>query len=100
MFVVVWQQPLGPRVAVQPVIYTMATSTQQHINVTDLDVQQLADVRRQLDEVRTCLSRGSLSSQLIGTVGVDASHQLVHSTEAGSGKVQVMHRQCGRSKTE
>jgi len=49
MFVVVWQQPL------QPVIY-MATSTQQHINVADLDVQQLADVRRQLDEELTHLT--------------------------------------------
>lgn len=92
MFVVVWQQPLRPRVAIQPVINTMATSTQQPISVTDLDVQQLADVRRQLDEVRGRPPLGSPSLQLIGTTGIDASHQLVHSTETGSGKVQVMHR--------
>jgi S-adenosylhomocysteine hydrolase len=30
----------------------MAATTQQQISVTDLDVPQLADVRRQLDEVR------------------------------------------------
>lgn len=30
----------------------MAAGTQQQISVTDLDVPQLADVRRQLDEVR------------------------------------------------
>jgi hypothetical protein len=92
MFVVVWLQPLRPQVAIQLVIYTMATNTQQPVSVADLDVQQLADVRRQLDEVRACPPCRSPSSQLIGTVGVDASHQLVHSTETGSGKIQVMHR--------
>ena len=91
MFVVVWQRPPRPRVAIQRVIYTMATSTQQPISVTDLDVQQLADVRRQLDEVRSHPPLRSPSLQLIGIAGVDASHQFVHSTETGSGKVQVMH---------
>ena len=33
----------------------MATDAQQQIRVTDLDVPQLADVRRQLDEVRSRL---------------------------------------------
>lgn len=30
----------------------MAANPQQQVRVTDLDVPQLADVRRQLDEVR------------------------------------------------
>ncbi|KAF9645250.1 Prefoldin-domain-containing protein [Thelephora ganbajun] len=34
----------------------MATNTQQQISVTDLDVPQLADVRRQLDEELTHLT--------------------------------------------
>lgn len=32
----------------------MAANAQQQIKVTDLDIPQLADVRRQLDEVRLC----------------------------------------------
>ena len=52
MFVIVWQglfrlleSAIRPQSA-------MAAGTQQQISVTDLDVPQLADVRRQLDEVR------------------------------------------------
>lgn len=37
----------------------MAANAQQQIKVTDLDVSQLADVRRQLDEVRLRLQRRS-----------------------------------------
>jgi len=73
----------------------MAATAQQQISVTDLDVSQLADVQRQLDEVRLCPPCRSPPSQLIGNAGVDASHQLVHPTETGPGKVQVMYRQCG-----
>ena len=72
----------------------MATNTQQQISVTDLDVPQLADVRRQLDEVCPRPPRRSPLSQLIGTAGVDAPLQLVHPAETGSGEIQVMHRQC------
>lgn len=78
----------------------MAANAQQQISVTDLDVAQLADVRRQLDEVRLRSPHGSSLSQLIGTPGVDAPHQLVHPTETGSGKIQVMYRQRGRSEAE
>jgi hypothetical protein len=73
----------------------MAVNAQQQIRVADLDVSQLADVRRQLDEVLPVSRRRSPFSQLIKTTGVDASLQLVQSVEAGSGKVQVLYRQRG-----
>ena len=75
----------------------MAANAQQQISVTDLDIPQLADVRRQLDEVCSRLTCRPLSPQLIGTAGVDTPHQLVHSVETGSGEVQVVYRQCSRS---
>jgi hypothetical protein len=43
----------------------MAANTQQQIKVTDLDIPQLADIRRQLDEVRLFSPLRSSSLQLI-----------------------------------
>ena len=97
MFVVVWREPLRRRPTLGNLLSTMAANPQQ-ISVTDLDVPQLAEVRRQLDEVRLCRPGRSSSSQLMETAGADAPHQLIHPTETGSGKVQVLYRQRGRNK--
>ena len=71
----------------------MASTTSpqpQQINVTDLDLTQLADVRRQLEEVRRTrmCPFGLPHPSISGTV---SPHEFICATEAGAGEVQGMH---------
>ena len=69
----------------------------QTINVGDLDLAQLADVRRQLEEVRfyrlcihtTQMSNAKLASLLV-SLGTYPPYELVHAAEAGASKVQIL----------
>ena len=73
-----------------------SSSTQsQQIAVTDLDLPQLSDVRRQLEEVRvlpaSCLNCAHHHRVLVGT---KPPHKLVYTAEAGAGEVQGLRREC------
>ena len=72
----------------------------QQINVTDLDVPQLADVRKQLDEVRPTASprkaRLTLAppvspSALHPLIGAHPSVKLIRTATTSAGQVQGMH---------
>ena len=72
----------------------MATPQPQQVNLADLNLAQLGEVRKQLDEVRIVSStRSYMGTKPLHTrAGAATSHQLVRSTQASPGKVQVMHR--------
>lgn len=76
------------------------TSQPQQIAVTDLDLPQLSDVKRQLEEVGEQLDAAifCVDHSTIFITGIDAPHKFVHSTEAGPSKVQVLYRECARNK--
>jgi hypothetical protein len=62
---------------------------QQTINVADLAVPQLMDVKRQLDQVSSMVSyQLHLSLELF--TGVGAFDVVVHPTKAGASKVPIM----------
>lgn len=74
-----------------------ASPQPQQINVTDLDLPQLAEVKKQLEEVR-----GTRTSQRIATnlldlalliprTGTQPPYELVHTAQASSGQVQSVH---------
>jgi hypothetical protein len=84
------------------------SSTQQQqgqtINVADLDLAQLADVRRQLEEVHcsfyTRMYVRAEVEELIcffiwreRLLGTQPPHELVHSAQAGTGKIPVVRRE-------
>jgi len=66
-------------------------SQPQQINVADLNLQQLSDVRRQLEEVACTVRYILCISDCLA--GAEPPHQLVRSAEASTSKVQVMHRE-------
>ena len=71
----------------------MAQATPQQINVGDLDISQLADVRRQLEEV-SCANMRAVVMDLIcapAIPGIEPSHELVRSAQGGGGEVQGVH---------
>ena len=72
---------------------TMASQSQQ-IAVTDLDLPQLSDVKRQLEEVNGNLFYLRIHSADHSMIGIDPPHKLIYSAQAGAGKVQVMHWEC------
>ena len=78
----------------------MAAPQPQQINVADLDIQQLADVRRQLEEVNFPLfSRvdSADSDILVCTYpGTESPYQFLCPTQTGSVEIQVMSRECCR----
>ena len=76
----------------------MASSQPQQINVSDLDIQQLADVRRQLEEVTSFLS--GAAPILNVTSGTKSLDQFLCSTQAGSVKIQVLPRERRRNQTQ
>lgn len=69
---------------------TMASQAQQ-VNVTDLDLSQLSEVRKQLEDVRP--HNDSLDGDTDLTAGIDTSHQLLRAAEASAGQVQGVHRE-------
>ena len=80
----------------------MSSPPTQQINVADLDVPQLADVRRQLEEVRlpTLQSRvayehGCSLDPVHATAGAHPSSELVHAAATGAGQVPLVHRERG-----
>jgi hypothetical protein len=77
---------------------SMASSQPQQVNVADLELPQLADVKRQLDEVRI-LAATPLRQRLNAFLrtGTHPPYQLVRAAQAGPGKVQSMRRERERS---
>ena len=62
-------------------------SQQQTVNVADLDIAQLSEVRKQLEDVivHQPTSPTATNRDRHWKTGIDAPHQLVRATEAGSG---------------
>lgn len=86
----------------------MASNAQaQQINVSDLDISQLADVRRQLEEVRGAGPGAAVhhlhihhvscarSRRAYSPAGTQPPYELVHATQAGAVQVQGVHRERG-----
>jgi hypothetical protein len=69
----------------------MSAPQVQQINASDLDLNQLAEVRRQLDQARDIITSSelfilnlSLPLSLSLSLGNHPSHQLVRATQTGS----------------
>jgi hypothetical protein len=82
----------------------MAAAAPQQINVADLELPQLAEVKRQLEEVCASFSPQTLTSIALNThfsvlLGALAPDQFFRPTQAGPGKVPVLHRERKRGKT-
>ena len=80
----------------------MASQSQpQQINITDLELPQLAEVKKQLEEVRS-LFLGPVTlltaNDCIGE-GTEPPHQLLHTVETSSGEIQLVYRKCERSQS-
>ena len=79
----------------------MASSQPQQINVADLDIQQLSDVRRQLEEVNFPLFSlvGSADSEIHVCThpGTKSPFQFLCPTQTGSVEIQVLSRERWRS---
>lgn len=77
----------------------MASSSQpQQINVSDLDIQQLADVRKQLEEV---YCRLHLPTDLLNAfAGAKSPDQFLRPAQAGPVKIQVLSREYWRGQTQ
>ena len=71
----------------------MASSSQpQAINLADLDVAQLSDVKRQLEEVCICFISAMLwDPDEYSRPGIESPHKLICATQASSSKVQDVH---------
>jgi Prefoldin subunit len=77
------------------------TAPTQQVNVSDLELPQLVEVKRQLEEVRSgfpCSSSSpeisSISIQFSASPGTLTSDQFFRPTEASAGQVPVVHRKC------
>jgi hypothetical protein len=77
---------------------TGTAASPQQINVADLELPQLAEVKRQLEEVSSLLDLFSISP-LTPPLGALTPHQLFCPTQAGPGQVPIVHRERKRSKT-
>ncbi|KAG9312676.1 Prefoldin-domain-containing protein [Chiua virens] len=79
----------------------MASSQPQQINVADLDIQQLSDVRRQLEEVDFFLpsSLDRISKRVFTQPGIKSLDQFLRPTQAGAIKIQVLPRKRCRDTT-
>lgn len=79
----------------------MASSQPQQINVADLDIQQLADVRRQLEEVNfppfSLVHCADSDIYTFTYPGIESPDQFVCPTQAGSVEIQVVPGECWRS---
>jgi len=73
----------------------MSTATPQQINVADLELPQLAEVKRQLEEVCTTslLELSVIRKPDPTLLGAFASDQLFRPTQASAGKVPLVHRE-------
>ena len=80
---------------------TTATPSPQQINVADLELPQLAEVKRQLEEVCSFGSQGSghPTDQNFDSLGAFTPDQLFCPTQAGTGKVPIMRRECEGGQT-
>ena len=74
----------------------MSANTPQTINVSDLDLPQLADVRRQLEEVRKCQIPDLNKMFTPKRTGTQPPNQLFHPIKGCSGKVHGMFGECCR----
>ena len=74
---------------------TTATPAPQQINVADLELPQLAEVKRQLEEVGSLRSprSGHHTDPNFDSPGAFTPDQLFCPTQAGTGKIQIMHRE-------
>lgn len=74
---------------------TTATPAPQQINVADLELPQLAEVKRQLEEVCSLRSprSGLHTDPNFDSLGAFTPDQLFCPTQAGTGKIQIMHRE-------
>lgn len=67
----------------------MASPQQQQINISDLDLPQLADVKRQLEEVgiEPCLFLKLTTKTRLRSAGTQPFNKFLHATETGSSEV-------------
>ena len=68
-----------------------STATPQQINVADLQLPQLAEVKRQLEEVKPLCSLFKALTEFL-RLGTLAPDQLLRSTEASAVEIPVVHR--------
>jgi hypothetical protein len=66
---------------------------QQTIDIADLEIPQLLDVKRQLDQVSFC-NCSQLSRELKILSGIRAFDFIFWTTEAGTGQIQVLLGEC------
>lgn len=72
-------------------------SQPQTISVADLDISQLAEVRKQLEEVRR--KRYQIEESLTNyRLGIKSPHQLFCSAQASAGQVQDLYTEHRRNK--
>ncbi len=65
-------------------------SEAQQVNVADLDLSQLGDVRKQLEEVRKAIPKVQGCSN-IELVGARPPYQLICPAEASASEIQDLH---------
>lgn len=73
------------------------TAPSQQVNVADLELPQLVEVKKQLEEVGTVLQlqpRFIALNPISASPGTLALDEFFRPTEAGASQVQVMHRKC------
>jgi hypothetical protein len=62
----------------------------QQINVSDLELPQLADVRKQLDDVLKSVLGYRDSPVLISPAGAHAPYEFIRAAQAGAIKIRIL----------
>lgn len=70
-------------------------SQPQTVNIADLDISQLSELRKQLEDVCKSL-QSSQNCLILRHSGTYPSDQLFRATEASTGQVQGLSRECQR----
>lgn len=82
-----------------PLFAVKMAQAPQQIAIQDLDVAQLSEVRKQLEDVRIYhLETYTIDLTLKTTSGAETSYQLFHSAKSSSRKVQSLRGERERSR--